>query len=217
MAVEHLLAGETDLHRTACHHRELGDDDLVVERVTLAAEPTSVGAGDDADARGRQLQHLGDRAVHVVRRLGGAPQRELAVRRPIGERRVLLHREMGVALVEEEVFPHMIRLGKAALHVAELEIDGLVQVPFGAVVVDPWLRRGQSLLRRRDGSEFLVLHVYEVERDRRDLFAHRRDRRHGVADEPSPVRRQRVLVLAHGQDSEWRRKIPSREHRLHAL
>ena len=53
MAVEHLLAIEADLHRPIEHQRRLGDDDLVVERIALAAEAAAVGRGDHADVRRR--------------------------------------------------------------------------------------------------------------------------------------------------------------------
>ena len=53
VAVEDLFARERDLHRPPEEQRRLGGDDLVVERIGLAAEAAAVGRGDDADLRGR--------------------------------------------------------------------------------------------------------------------------------------------------------------------
>ncbi len=52
---------------------------------------------------------------------------------------MLLHREMRAPLIEEEVLAHEIGVGQRLVDVAELEADRLVQVPLGAVVVDPRL------------------------------------------------------------------------------
>ena len=58
----------------------------------FAAEAAAVGRRDDADPRGRHLEHLRERAVDVVRRLRRGPERELPVGAEIRERRVLLER-----------------------------------------------------------------------------------------------------------------------------
>ena len=84
VAVEDLLAGERDLDRPAEQQRRPGDDDLVVERIALAAEAAAVGRGDDADVRRRQRQHLGQRAVQVVRRLRRRGDGQLAVGVDVG-------------------------------------------------------------------------------------------------------------------------------------
>ena len=125
-----------DLDGPPRHHRELGDDDLVVEGVALAAEAAAVGRGDDADVRGRQLQGFGERAVDVVRRLRGRPERELVVRVEVREGRVLLHRQVRVALVEEDVFADKVGLGEALVEVAEFEVDFLVDVAAVAVIMN---------------------------------------------------------------------------------
>ena len=80
MAVEHLLAGEADLHRAIEHQRRLGDRDLVIEGIALAAEAAAVRRRDHADVRGRHRERFGERAMDVVRRLRARPQHELAVR-----------------------------------------------------------------------------------------------------------------------------------------
>src|SRR2546425_11074472 len=70
-------------------------------------------------------QHLSERAMHVVGGLRRAPQRELAVRRPVRGRRVLLHREMSVPVEEEQVLAHEIGRGEGLPDVAELQVDQL--------------------------------------------------------------------------------------------
>ena len=90
MRVEDLLAAQRAFDRTAGEHRELADDDLVRERVGLAAEPAAMSGADHADSIHRQLEHLGQRAVHVMHDLGRRPERDLPV--DIGsDRAVLLH------------------------------------------------------------------------------------------------------------------------------
>ncbi len=147
VAVEDLLAGERDLDRPAEHERHLRRYDLVVERIALAAEAAAVRAGDDPHARRRQPQHLGQRPVEVVRRLGGRADGDAVV--VLGHRhgRVLLHGEVGVPLVEERVLEDLVGRGEAAVQVAEGHRDRLVDVAVVAVVVNPRLGGIQSILR----------------------------------------------------------------------
>ena len=217
MAIEDLLAGQRDLHGTPGQHRELRDDDLVAERIALSPEAAAVGRGDDADARRRKLEHLGERPVDVVWCLRRAPQRDLAVGRPVGQRGVLLHRQVRVAFEEEEVLAHDVRRGEALFHVAELEVDELVEVTRVAVVVDARLGVGERVHRRADFGQQLVLDVDQVERRRRGLLGGRGDRGHGIADEAHLVHAQGVLVLADGEDPERDREVLPGEHRLHTV
>jgi len=216
VAVEDLFAGEGDLHRPPCDHRELRRHDLVAERIALAAEPAPVGAGDDADARRCQFEHLRERPVDVMRRLGRAPQRELGVRRPVGDRGVLLHRQMRAALEEERVFLNQIGGGEARVHVAELEVDELVEIPGIAVVVDAGLGVRDGVEGVGEGAERLVPDDDAIERGGGDFLRGGRHRGDRVAHESRLVERQRVLVLTHGEDPERDRQIPAGEHRLHA-
>ena len=101
-------------------------------RIALAAEAAAVVAGDDADVRGRHLQHARQLAMQVVRILRARPERQLAVALDRGERGVLLHRQVGVALVEEQVLEYVVGLRQRLLDVAELE---------GLVAMDVALRR----------------------------------------------------------------------------
>src|SRR3989449_11009306 len=82
---------------------------LMTKGIALPPERATVRAGDHADARRRELQHLGERPMHIVRCLGGAPERKLPIGRrgPVGHRRVLRHRQEGGALEEE----HVVRRG----------------------------------------------------------------------------------------------------------
>ena len=141
--VEDLLARERDLHRPAGDLRELARGDLVGERIELAAEAAADGRRDHADVRLRHVEDLAEEAVHVVRRLGRGPERELAVGAPLGHRRVLLHGQVRVALEEEDVLADEVGLGERRLDVAELERHRLVDVGPVAVLVDAHLRVGQ--------------------------------------------------------------------------
>ena len=154
--------------------------------------------------------------MHVVRRLGRAPQGELAVGRPVGDRGVLLHRQVGAPLEEEQVLAHQVGCREAFRHVAELQVDELVEVAAVAVVVDARLGVRDRVRGVGDGAERLVGHVDQIERRGRGLFAHRRDGGDGIAHEAHLVGRQRVLVLAHGEDAEGDRQVLPGEHGLHA-
>ncbi len=216
MAVEHLLASERDFHGPARDHRQLRRDDLVAEGVALATEPAPVGAGDHADAGRRELEHLGEGAVDVVGRLGGAPQRELPVRRPVGHGRVLFHREVRAALEEERVLAHQVGVPERLLHVAELEVDQLVQVPLVTVVVDAGFGVGEGVLGIGDRAQRLVANGDAGERGGGRLLGGRGDGRHGIAHETDLVERQRMLVLAHRENAKGDGQILAGEHPLHA-
>jgi len=162
MTVEHLFARQRDLHWSAGHHRELRDRDLVTERIALAAEAPAVRRRDDANPCGRQLQHLGERAVHVVRRLRRRPQRQLAVGRPHRHRRVLLHRQVGVAFEEKQIFAHQIPVSDPGLGIAELEIDQLVEIAAVGVVVNLRLGMRDGGFGRVEGFERLVVYPDQI-------------------------------------------------------
>ena len=128
MAIEDFFAGQRALHRSASDHRELADDNFMIEGIALAAKAAAVGRRDDPNVTRRNFQNLCERTMNVVGRLGRAPKRELLIRIEISHGRMLLHGEMRAALEEDEVFAHQIRLGEAPVHVPEFERDDLVQV-----------------------------------------------------------------------------------------
>ena len=157
MRVENLLARQRALDRPAGEHRELADDDLVRERIGLAAEAAPVRGADDANAVHRQLEHLGQRPMHVVHDLGRRPECHLTVHKSCN-RAVLLHRQVRVALEEEDVFSNGLRTLESTVDVTELERHELVNVVRAAVVLDPLvLGRLQRRVDRHHGLEDLVL------------------------------------------------------------
>src|SRR5579863_274952 len=103
MAIEDLLAREGEFHGPVEKERSLRRDDLMAERVALAAEPAAVGRRDYSDVRGRHRQDLGEGEVDVVRGLCGGIDDQLAVRIGETDGRVLLERQMRAALEEEDV------------------------------------------------------------------------------------------------------------------
>ncbi len=182
VAVEDLLAGERDLRRPAELQGHRRADDLVAERIALAAEAAAVGRRHDTNARGREAQHLGQCAVKVMRRLRGRPDGDPAVVLGQCHRRVLLHRQVGVAVVEEGVLEDPVGLGEAGLDVAELHRQELVEVAVVGIGVD--LRRGggERLLDRRDCRQRVVLDHHCERRLVRQIFGNGSDRRDRVAD-----------------------------------
>ena len=135
--------------------------------IALAAEAAAVGRGDHADVRGGQGQRLRERAVHVVRRLRARPQHELAVRILRRDGRVLLDRQVRVALIEERVLEDAIRVGERLLDVAEAERHGLVDVAAIAVLVNPRLVVREAVVGIAERAQRLVLDVDQIERLRR--------------------------------------------------
>ncbi len=129
---------------------------------------------------------------------------------------MLLHGQVRVALEEQRVFADQIGLGKPLIHVAEFEIDGLVEIAARAVVVDARRRLGDGVQRRGDGGQLVVRDGDEIEGSRGCFFTGGRDGRHGIAHEAHGVRAQRMLVLAHGQDPERDGQVLAGEHGLHA-
>ena len=216
VAVEHLFAGEPYLDRPASQLAKLSHHNLMAERVALPAEAAPVGRGDDPDLAGREAKHLGHRPVHVVRRLGAGPDRHPAVGLPVPHRGVLLHRQVGVPFIEEQVFPDQVRPGEPFLQVPELQVHQLVQVPAVGVVVE--LRGGlrHRLLHVPDRLERLVLHLDQLAGRQGRVLVHRRHRGDRVSDEADDLRAERVLVLGHREDPERRRQVLPGDHRVHS-
>ena len=105
-------------------------------RIALAAEAAAVVAGNHTDMRGRHLQHARELPMQVMRILRARPEHQFAVALACGERGVLLHGHVVVALVEEQVLEYVLRLRQRLLHVAELERLVAVDVALVGVVMN---------------------------------------------------------------------------------
>ena len=210
--VEDFLARERDLHRAPRELRELARRDLVRERIQLAPEPAADRRRDHADVRAGHVQDLREQAVHVVRRLRGRPQGQLAVRAPVGDGGVLLHRQVRVALEVEDVLAHEVGARERGVDITELQRDVLVDVGPVAVLVDAHLGMGERRFDRHECRQGLVVDLDQLTRALGRLFVdggHRRDR---VADHPDLLHTERFLVLGHGQDAELHaREIGARD------
>ena len=136
MTIEDFFARQSAFDRPARDHGELADDDFVIERIALAAKSPAIWCGNHANVTGRKLKNLRQRAMHVVRSLRRTPQRQLLIGIKVSHRRMLLHRQMSVAFVEESVFANQIGFGKAFVNVAEFKRDFLVNVAAVAVFVN---------------------------------------------------------------------------------
>ncbi len=216
VAVEDLLAAERHLHRAAEAQRHLRRHDLVVERVALAAEAAAVRAGDHPDARRRHLEHARQRPVHVVRRLRRRVEGDPVVVLGHRDGGMLLHRQVGVALVEEDVLEDLVGRGEALGHRAEVHRHLLVHVAAVAVVMQPRLGGRQRLLDAGDGGQRLVLDLHLVGGLVGGVLGQRRHRRHRVADEAHLVGAERVLVLGDRQDAEGHREVAPGQEAQHA-
>ena len=129
---------------------------------------------------------------------------------------MLLHRQVGVALVEEDVLEDLVGRGEALGHGAEVHRHLLVHVAALAVVMQPRLGGRERLLDAGDGGQRLVLDLHLVGGLVRGVLGQRRHRRHRVADEAHFVGAERVLVLGHRQDAERHREIAPGQEAQHA-
>ena len=214
--VEHLLARQADLDRPPERQRGLQHDRLVVADVGLAAEAPAVRARDDAQVRLGHPQHARHLPVHVMRDLCRRPERELALAVDCRDGRVLLDRQVRVALEEEQVLEHVVRRGERRLHVAELVGLVAVDVAVLVVLVDAHLGMRERLFRRGDRQQRLVPDVDEAERLVRGLLVPRDHRGQRIADVPHALRRKRVFVGRHRHDAERDREIAAGENEMHA-
>src|SRR5438046_761249 len=133
--------------------------------------------------------------MHVVHDLRRRPQSDVAID-VCRDRAVLLHRQVRVALEEENILANDFRTTESSIDVTELESHELVNVVRPAVVLDGLviglLERG---IDRHHGLEDLVLDRDRVARGRRDLLFEGRDRRDGVADVAHFLVLEGALVL----------------------
>ena len=186
------------------------------KRVGLAAEPAAVSCADDADSVHRHLEDFGQRAVDVMDDLRRRPESHLAV--DVGcDGAVLLHRQVGVALEEEDVLANVVGALESALDVTKLQRDQLVNVIGAAVVLDALvLRIRQRGVDGHDGLEHLVLDCDGVAGGSGDLFVGRGHGGDGVADVAHLLVLQRALVLGDGEDAELDRQVRAGDHGLDA-
>ncbi len=207
MAIEHFLARQADLHRAVQQQRRLRHDDFVIERIALAAEAATVGRGNHADVRRRQLQRLGERAMQIVRCLRAGPDDQLAVGILRRQRRVLLDRQVRAPLEEEHIVEHVVGAADGGIHVAELQGNRLVDVADVAVVVDAGLGVREAVVGAGVGAQRFVLHLDQVHGVGRRRLVTRDHGRHRVADEAHRLAAQRVLVVADRQHAigDWKR------------
>ena len=70
MAIKHFFARERTFHGSARDHRKFANNHFMIKRVALAAKAAAIWRRDNANMAGRNFQHFGQRAMHVVRRLG---------------------------------------------------------------------------------------------------------------------------------------------------
>ncbi|NJN14407.1 MAG: hypothetical protein HC813_01830 [Planctomycetes bacterium] len=101
---------------------------------------------------GGKLEHLRGGLVQVVGGLGRGPDGDATVGFAQGEGRVLLHRQVGVALVEDRVLQQVVGALKGGRHVPELHAHALVHVAVIAVVVDRRRAVRDRLLGREAGA-----------------------------------------------------------------
>jgi hypothetical protein len=195
MGVEDLFTGQRNLHRPPRQLRELAGHDLVGKGIGLAPEAAADRRRDDADVGGRHVEDLGEEPVNVVRSLGRRPERHLAVGAPLRDSRMLLHRQVGVALEEEDVLTDQVGAREGGLDVPELQRDALVDVGAVAVLVDSHLRVRERVEDGHEGRERLVVDVDQSARLLRGLFVDGGNGGDRVADHPDLLGAERLLVL----------------------
>ncbi len=213
--VEDLLARPQHLHRAPRQHRELRDAELERERIGFSAERAAERGLDHAHARLRQLQHAGERAVHVVRDLRRGPHREHAVRAVLRDGAVRLHRRVGRAVERVLALHHDVGAVDRGVDLAELQVHVLRDVTVLAVLGDCRFGAGQGLVRVEMGLEDRVFDLDQLQRVDGRVLVEGRDRGDGLADVAHLVHGERRLVLGPGQDAEFYRQIGADDDREH--
>ncbi len=188
----------------------------MVVQVALAPETATVRAGDDAHVGRRHLQRIGERAMNIVRDLGGGPQRELALAVHRGNRGVLLDRQVGVALVEENVVEHVIGFRERFPDVAKLIGLKAMDVAPLSVALDTRFLGRERFLGIGDRLQRPVFDLDQVERFESGLLVAGDYRRDRVADVANALRRERILILGHRKNAEGDGKILAGQHEMHA-
>ena len=116
----------------------------------------------------------------------------------LGHAGVLLHRQMGAALIKGDVFPDEVGLRKADFYIAEFVDLSPMDIAVFPIVMDARLGGVERSLDRRDGGKEFVLDINQVHRFRRHIFIHRSDGGHRVSHHADLADCQRVFVFADG-------------------
>ena len=145
--------------------------------------------------------------MDVVRCLRCAPQSQLIVGIVISDRRMLLHRQVCVAFVEESIFANQIGFSEPFVHLAEFQRDFLVNVTAIPVLVNARLINHHSFFNRRDCLERLVLDFNQIHRVKSDIFIDCCDRGDRIADEAHLVDAERMFILADRKNAVGNRQV----------
>ena len=187
------------------------------EWIALPPESTAVRRGDHSNPARRQLEHLREGTVDVVRGLGTRPECQPAVSVVASHRRMLLDWQVGVPLEEDEIILDQVGSLQTSVHVAEFEMDQFVDISIVGVIVNS---RIGSLGRFRHGADRrqdLILNVDEIKRRGGDVFVPGGDCCDFIADEAHVIGSQGMLVLAHRQDAEGNRQVLPGNHGMHPV
>src|SRR6266852_843959 len=103
VAIKNFLARQTNFHWAVQQKRGLRDDNFMIEGIALPAKSSAVGRGDHANVRGRHFQHLGQRAVKVMRSLRAGPNGQLSIGIFCSHSRMLLDGKMRAPLLEKRI------------------------------------------------------------------------------------------------------------------
>src|SRR5689334_7675204 len=79
MTIKNFLTRQRTLHWTTGDYRELANNNLVIERIALAAKATAIRRRDHTNVTGRKPEHFRERAMNVMQCLRRAPERDLSV------------------------------------------------------------------------------------------------------------------------------------------
>ena len=217
--IEDFFARVEQLDGLAGLHAQLGDDELEVERLALAAECAANGRLHHADARDIEVEHAGELALQVVRHLRRAPYRELAGRVVPADRTVRLDRRVRGALEEIIALDHDVARGECGIDVAERELHHLrdvAVVAWLAGLVDLRRVRLERVLGLEDRFQQFVLDADPAECGVRGLFVDGRDRCDTVADVAHAIDAERALVAGPRDDAVRRRHLGTGDDGAHA-
>ncbi len=210
-----------DLHGPPGDHGELGDAELEIEGLRLAAERASHGGLHHADPGHVHVQDPGQLPVQIVGDLGGRPHRQFPAPLVLADGTVGLNGCVGRALEEVLALHDHVRGVHELVHGSELQLYSL-----GDVAVPPLLLRLvdegavgrlQGLARIEVRSELLVLYTDRLEGTDRRVLVHSGHRRHPVSDVAYPLDAEGRLVWSPRDDAVLHRHLPAGDHRVDSL
>ena len=209
---------------TGLLRRARGDagNDFDWDHFTLPAEATADQRLDHPNLRHRHLEHQRQLVLQVIGNLRGGPDRQAAecagvrIEFERSQRTVRFHGRMGDLVGEEAAFGDVVGVSKRLVGIAEDVVIILLRV-VRLVVVDEIGLGLHRFFGVEVGGQKLIIHSNQFERLLGNGFGDRSHAGYVVTDVANLVERQRVLVVADGENAEGIGRVLAGDHRDHTV